>query len=188
MKIDNKKILIGAGILAVGTAIYLFLKTKRNKNQVGILDDESIELDYNNASGKPSSTTSGITTGLEKPLSVNDYNTSIEKALNDKKYQNYIGQKIYTLVDNVNVRMGADVNNGIFHNKAGTIPKKKTFIGKVVTVKLGDDKKLWFAVNEENSNRLYDVKKHFNWSIYLEKDPSLRWFRSDVVIIKLEKK
>jgi hypothetical protein len=186
MKIDNKKLLIGGAVLAVGTAVYLFLKTKRNKSQVGILDDESIEFDYNNAGGKDIS--SNIASGIEKPLSINDYNTSIEKALNDKKYQNYIGKKIYTLVDNVNVRMGANVNNGIFHNKAGTIPKKKTFIGKVVTVKLGDDKKLWFAVNEENSNKLYDVKKHFNWSIYLEKDPSLRWFRSDVIVVKLDKK
>jgi hypothetical protein len=186
MKIDNKKILIGAGILAVGTAIYLFLKNKRNNNQVGILDNEKIEFDYINATGKDMSST--IASGIEKPLSINDYNKSIEKALNDKKYQNYIGQKIYTLVDNVNIRMGADVNNGIFHNIAGKIPKKKTFIGKVVTVKLGNDKKLWFGVNEENSNKLYDVKKNFNWSIYLEKDPSFRWFRSDVVVVKLDKK
>lgn len=186
MKIDNKKILIGASILAVGTAIYLFLKNKRNNNQVGILDDENIEFDYNNIGGKDIK--SNIATGIEKPLSISDYSNSLEKALNDKKYQNYIGKKIYTFVDNVNIRMGANVNNGIFHNIAGKIPKKKTFIGKVVTVKLGDDKKLWFAVNEENSNKLYDVKKNFNWSMTLDVDPSLRWFRSDVVVVKIDKK
>jgi len=185
MKIDNKKILIGLSILAVGTAIYFLLKNKRNKNQVGILDDENIEFDYNNASGKTVST--GIATGIETPLSISNYNSSLEKAYNDKKYQNYIGKKIYTFVDNVNIRMGANVNNGIFHNIAGKIPKKKTFIGKVVTVKLGNDKKLWFAVNEENSNKLYDVKKNFNWSVTLNVDPSLRWFRSDVVIINMNK-
>jgi hypothetical protein len=180
MKLDKKNILIGAGVIAVGTIIYFFLKDKANHRKIGIIDDETIDFDYNNASGKGT----GIKEGVS--LSVNDYKKSVEQSLIDKKYKKYLGKKFYTLQDNVNVRMGAGVNNGFVNNLAGTIPKKKSFIGKVIEVKLGDDKKLWFGVNEENSNQLYEIKKNFSWNP-IKKDNTLRWFRSDVVIINMNK-
>jgi len=180
MKLDKKNILIGAGVIAVGTIIYFFLKDKANHRKIGIIDDETIDFDYNNASGKGT----GIKEGVS--LSVNDYKKSVEQSLIDKKYKKYLGKKFYTLQDNVNVRMGAGVNNGFVNNLAGTIPKKKSFIGKVIEVKLGDDKKLWFGVNEENSNKLYEIKKNFSWNP-IKKDNTLRWFRSDVVIINMNK-
>jgi hypothetical protein len=181
MKLDKKYITIGAGVIAISVGIYFWLKNKANHRKVGIIDDESVDFDYNNAIG---STSSGIKEGIA--LSVNDYKKSVEKSLNDKKYARYLGKKLYTLQDNVNVRMGAGVNNGFVNNLAGTIPRKKSFIGKVVQVKLGDDKKLWFGVNEENSNQLYEIKKNFNWNM-IKKDNTLRWFRSDVVIINMNK-
>ena len=82
--------------------------------------------------------------------------------------------------------MGAGVNNGFVNNLAGTIPFKKSFIGKVADVKMGEDKKLWFGVNEQNANQLYEIKKHFSWNP-VKKDETLRWFRSDVVIVNMNK-
>jgi hypothetical protein len=182
MKLDKKYITIGAGVITVGTAIYFWLKNKANHREIGIIDDESVDFDYNNASGD--TIASGLKQGVK--LSVNDYKKDIEQSLTDKKYQKYIGKKMYTLQDNVNVRMGAGVNNGFVNNLAGTIPFKKSFIGKVVDIKLGDDNKLWFGVDEENGNQLYKIKKYFSWNM-LKKDKTLRWFRSDVVIINMNK-
>jgi hypothetical protein len=185
MEAGTKKIVLIGGLVVAGLiTAYLLYKDKENKRPVGIIDDENVDFDYENVSGKINQ--EGAKEGIK--LSVNEYKKSLEQTLNDKKYAKYLGHKIYTLQDNVNVRMGAGVNNGIINNIAGTIPYKKSFIGKVVTAKLGDDKKIWFAVNEENSNQLYEVKKHFSWDILKPKDPSLRWVRSDVVVVNMNKK
>lgn len=185
MKAEVKKTLLIGGLLVAGLATAYFLsKKKQRPRPVGIIDDEEVDFDFENASG--SSLRDGIKEGIS--ISVNDYNKSLEQTKNDKKYQKYLGRKIYTLVDNVKIRRGANVNNGIINNIAGTIPKKKSFIGKVVTAKLGDDKKLWFAVNEENSNQKFEIKKHFSWDMMKPKDPSLRWVRSDVVIVNMNSK
>jgi hypothetical protein len=82
--------------------------------------------------------------------------------------------------------MGAGVNKGFVNNLAGTIPRKKSFIGKVVDVKMGVDKKLWFGVSEHTGNQLFEIKKHFSWNP-VKKDETLRWFRSDVVIVNMNK-
>jgi len=182
MKINKKYITIGAGVIAVGVGIYFWLKDRASRRPIGIIDDENVDFDYNNATGNTSS--SGVKEGIK--LSVNDYKKSIDESTKDKKYTKYLGKKMYTLQDNVNVRMGAGVNNGFVNNLAGTIPRKKSFIGKVIEVKLGDDKKLWFGTNEENSNQLYEIKKYFSWNP-MKKDNTLRWFRSDVVIINMNK-
>lgn len=179
MKLDKKYIAIGAGVFAVGVGIYFFLKDRASRRPIGIIDDENIKFDYINATGDLSS---GLKEGMT--ISVNNYKKSVEESLNDKKYARYLGKKFYTSQDNVNVRMGAGVNNGFVNNLAGTIPYKKSFIGKVVQVKLGDDKKIWFATSEENSNQLYEIKKNFSWNI-MKKDKTLRWFRSDVVVINM---
>jgi hypothetical protein len=182
MKINKKYITIGAGVIAVGVGIYFWLKDRASRRPIGIIDDEIVDFDYNNATGNTSS--SGIKEGFK--ISVNDYKKSVEQSLNDKKYAKYLGKKMYTLQDNVNVRMGAGVNNGFVNNLAGTIPRKKSFIGKVGDIKLGDDNKLWFGTNEENANQLYEIKKNFSWNP-IKKDKTLRWFRSDVVIINMNK-
>jgi hypothetical protein len=185
MKSGTKKIVLIGGLVVAGlTTAYYLSKKKQKPRPVGIIDDEQVDFDYENVNG--SSVASGIKDGIK--ISVNDYKKSIEQSLNDKKYENYLGHKIYTSEDNVKIRMGAGVNNGIFNNIAGTLPKKKTFIGKVVSAKLGDDKKIWFAVDEENSNQLYEIKKNFSWDMLKPKDPSLRWVRSDVVIVNMNKK
>jgi hypothetical protein len=185
MNSNTKKTLLIGGLSIAGLATaYFWYRDKQNRRPVGIIDDQDVDFDYENAIGKLNS--DKVREGIE--ISINEYKKSLEQTLNDKKYAKYLGQKIYTLTDNVNVRMGAGVNNGIINNIAGTIPYKKSFIGKVVTAKLGDDKKIWFAVNEENSNQLYEIKKNFSWDIMKKNDPSLRWFRSDVVVINMNKK
>jgi hypothetical protein len=183
MKLDKKNILIGAGVIAVGVVIYFWLKDRASRRPIGIIDDENVDFDYNNATG--STLNSGVKEGFK--ISVKDYKKSLEESLDDKKYARYLGKKFYTAQDNVNVRMGAGVNNGFVNNLAGTIPFKKSFIGKVVQVKLGDDKKLWFGTSEENGNQLYEIKKHFSWNP-MKKDETLRWFRSDVIVVNMNSK
>jgi hypothetical protein len=180
MKIDKKNILIVSGVFALGVVIYFWLKDKASRRPIGIIDDESVDFDYSNASGKASQIKEGLI------LSVGDYKKSVEQSTKDKNYLKYKGKKMYTLQDNVNVRMGAGVNNGFVNNLAGTIPRKKSFIGKVVDVKMGEDKKLWFGVSEQTGNQLYEIKKHFSWNP-VKKDETLRWFRSDVVIVNMNK-
>jgi hypothetical protein len=182
MKLDKKNILLGAGVIAVGTVVYFFLKDRASHRPIGIIDDESVDFDYSNVNGDTIG--SGLKQGIK--LSVNDYKKNIDQSLIDKKYKIYLGKKMYTLQDNVNVRFGAGVNNGFVNNLAGTIPFKKSFIGKVGDIKVGDDNKLWFGVNEENGNQLYKIKKYFSWNP-IKKDKTLRWFRSDVVIINMNK-
>jgi hypothetical protein len=49
-----------------------------------------------------------------------------------------IGNKnVYTKLDNVKARKGANVNNGVVNNAYGTISAKKTLVGKVVAI--GED-------------------------------------------------
>jgi hypothetical protein len=180
MKIDKKNILIVSGVFVVGVVIYFWLKDKASRRPIGIIDDESVDFDYSNASGKASQIKEGLM------LSVGDYKKSVEQSAKDKNYLKYKGKKMYTLQDNVNVRMGAGVNNGFVNNLAGTIPRKKSFIGKVLDVKMGEDKKLWFGVSEQTGNQLYEIKKHFSWNP-VKKDETLRWFRSDAVIVNMNK-
>jgi hypothetical protein len=182
MKLDKKNILIGAGVIAVGVVIYFWLKDKASRRPIGIIDDESVDFDYSNASGNMFN--SGVSKGVKLP--VNEYKKSVEQSAKDKNFSKYKGKKIYTFQDNVNVRMGAGVNNGFVNNLAGTIPFKKSFIGKVADVKMGEDKKLWFGVTEQTGNQLYEIKKHFSWNP-VKKDETLRWFRSDVVIVNMNK-
>jgi hypothetical protein len=185
MESGTKKIVLIGGLIVAGLATVYFLSKKKQKPRpVGIIDDENVDFDYENASGNPVNV--GVSKGVK--ISIAEYKKSIDEALKNKKYEKYIGQKFYTSTDNVKVRMGAGVNNGIFNNIAGTIPKKKSFIGKIVTAKLGDDKKIWFAVNEENSNQLFEIKKNFSWDMMKPKDPSLRWVRSDVVVVNMNNK
>ena len=184
MEAGTKKIVLIGGLVVAGLVTAYFLSKKNQKTRpIGIIDDENVDFDYQNVSG--SNITSGIKDGIK--ISVNDYKKSVEESLNDKKYEKYLGKKFYTLQDNVNVRMGAGVNNGFVNNLAGTIPFKKSFIGKVTDVKLGDDKKLWFGTSEENANQLYEIKKNFSWNP-IKKDNTLRWFRSDVVVVNMNKK
>jgi hypothetical protein len=182
----KKNYLLVGGLVVAGLATAYFLyKDKRNRRPVGIIDDEVVDFDFENASG---STVRANAFSDALAISVADYNKSVKQTATDKKFAKFLGRKIYTLKDNVKVRRGANVNNGFFNNIAGTIPKKRSFIGRVVSAQLGNDKKIWFGVNEENSNQLFDVKRHFSWDITKPIDPTLRWVRSDVVVVNMNKK
>ena len=37
-------------------------------------------------------------------------------------------------------------------------------------------------------NQLFDIKKNFSWDINKPIDPSLRWLRSDTVVVNMNKK
>lgn len=58
MNSGTKKILIIGGVVAGLTTAYFLYKNKQNKRPVGIIDDEQVDFDYQNASG--SSIASGI--------------------------------------------------------------------------------------------------------------------------------
>jgi len=117
MEAGTKKIVLIGGLVVAGLVTAYFLsKNKQKPRPVGIIDDEEVDFDFENANGARGER---IKEGIS--LSVNDYKKSIEQTLNDKKYEKYIGQKFYTLADNVKVRMGAGVNNGIINNKSNQI-------------------------------------------------------------------
>lgn len=186
----SKKIaIIGISVLAL-TGLYFLLRNKRDKRTIGISDDENVVfVNFTGKSTGGNKVFEGLETGLATTsISLSDYKKNIDESKIDKKYKRFLNKKIYTAKDNVNIRRGANVNNGIINNIAGTIPKSKTFVGKVVDVKLGNDKKLWFAVNEPNSNNKFEVKKEFSWDISKPVDYSLRWLRSDVVVLNMKNK
>lgn len=186
----SKKIAIfGFSILAIA-GVYFALRNRRSKKEVGITDDENVVfVNFSGKSVRGKNLFQGIEDGMSTTsVSVNEYEDTLKQSKIDKRYKRFLGKKIYTAKDNVNVRRGAGVNNGIFNNIVGTIPKSKTFIGKVVDVKLGKDNKLWFAVNEPNSNKKFEIKKEFSWDIMKPVDYSLRWLRSDVVVLNMKNK
>ena len=118
--------------------------------------------------------------GYGKPSFVKEVNDDVVSDVNVDLYVNEIsGQVNYKFSSWIGIGTGFGYRN-LFN--------KKSFIGKVVTAKLGDDKKIWFAVNEENSNQLFEIKKNFSWDMMKPKDPSLRWVRSDVVVVNMNKK
>jgi hypothetical protein len=178
-------LLVGGLVVAGLTTAYFLYKDKQNRRPVGIIDDEVVDFDFENATG---STVRGNAFADALAISVADYNKSVKETTTDKKLSKFLGRKIYTLKNNVKVRRGANVNNGFFNNIAGTIPKKKSFIGRVVSAQIGDDKRIWFGVNEENSNQLFDIKRHFSWDITKPIDTTLRWVRSDVVVVNMNRK
>jgi hypothetical protein len=188
----KNKILYGLLGLGAIAGVYFALRNqrnKRNKRPIGISDDENVV--FVNFSGKPSNNTNllqGIEGALTNTISINEYEDLLKQSKVDKKYKRFLGKKIYTKENNVNIRRGANVNNGIFNNIAGTIPKAKSFIGKVVDVKVGNDKKIWFAVDEPNSNNKFEIKKEFSWNLSEPIDYTLRWLRSDVVVLNMKNK
>jgi hypothetical protein len=187
----TRKITIGAFSILALVGAYFVLKNKRSKKNVGISDDENVVfVNFNgNTVGKgKENLLQGIEGALTNSISINEYEDFLKQSNIDKKYKRFLGKKIYTKKDNVNVRRGANVNNGIFNNIAGTIPKPKSFVGRVVDVKLGDDKKIWFAVDEPNSNNKFEIKKEFSWDIMKPIDYTLRWLRSDVVVVNMKNK
>ena len=82
MKTGTKKIVLIGGLVVAGLATAYFLSKKNQKTRpIGIIDDENVDFDYQNANG--SNITSGIKDGIK--ISVNDYKKSVEESLNDKK-------------------------------------------------------------------------------------------------------
>jgi hypothetical protein len=186
MKNKTLYAILGIGAIA---GVYFILKNKRNKRPIGISDDENVVfVNFSGKSVDKSNLLQGIEGALTNTISINEYEDFLKQSKVDKKYKRFLGKKFYTKQNNVNVRRGTYVNNGFFNNIAGTIPKAKSFVGKVVDVKLGDDKKLWFAVNEPNSNNKFEIKKEFSWDITKPIDYSLRWLRSDVVVVNMKNK
>lgn len=185
----SKKIaLVTLSVLALA-GVYLALRNKRNKRPIGISDDENVVfVNFIGGTTNKANLLQGIEGALTNTVSINEYEDFLKQSNIDKKYKRFLGKKIYTKENNVNVRRGANVNNGFFNNIAGTIPKAKSFVGKVVDVKLGDDKKLWFAVDEPNSNNKFEIKKEFSWDITKPVDYTLRWLRSDVVVVNMKNK
>ena len=98
MTSSTKKILIVGGLVVVGLATAYFLSKKNQKPRpVGIIDDEEVDFDFENANG--STYAGGVREGIT--LSVNDYKKSIDQALNDKKYE--IIHHVVKVINNPNL-------------------------------------------------------------------------------------
>ena len=174
----KKNIYIGVGLLAVGALGYLALKNKRKKEEQQLIEAESeADFDFENVDGKKTGL-QGIINKPKKIIKVKDYQALMKNgSLNNlKKY--LIGKNIYTLQNNVNIRDGRFVNNGIINNRELTIKNKGVYIGKVEDVVRGKDgKNIWFQINFNEINPSFPKSLiNNNYRIYV---------RADVVVVDL---
>lgn len=166
----NKKILLAVLSASIVVGGYYFFKTRPRKYG---LENEEAEIDFVNANGK------------RTLISDLKYQTELTRQLMFRNYDKFINKSVFTKLPNVNVRKSPEIKNGIFGNKAGQIANFNTFLGKVVEVKRDKSGKyLWFGINEINANR--NLQKAFDWSVLKQPDSALRWFRSDVVVVKVD--
>ena len=74
MESGTKKIVLIGGLVVAGIATAYFLsKNKQKPRPVGIIDDENVDFDYENVSGKINE--QGAKEGIK--LSVNEYKKSV---------------------------------------------------------------------------------------------------------------
>lgn len=174
---EKKKVFIGLGLLAVGTIGYFALTKKTKKEQV-IEEEGEADFDFENADGKKKTGLQAIISKPKKIIKVKDYQALMKNgSLNNlKKY--LIGKNIYTLQNNVNIRDGRFVNNGIINNRELTIKNKGFYIGKVEDVVRGKDgKNIWFQINFNEINPSFPKSLiNNNYRIYV---------RADVVVVDL---
>ena len=185
----NKKIIIGLSFLVLGVLGYLTLKNKKKKeeNKKQVINGESeVDFDFENVSGKG---LSDIINRPKKIIKLKDYQALVKKgSLNElKKY--LIGKNIYTLQNDVNLRMYNAVNNGLVNNKFLTIKNKGVYIGKVKDVVNGEDgKNIWFLISSENHNPAFSDKIFFEtgyFGVVLYDRPNDVYVRADVVVVDL---
>lgn len=104
-----------------------------------------------------------------------------------------IGMKIYSKVDGVKIRNGAFVNDGLVNNIYDTVPKKDTYMGKIVRILVGAKDQInpatkrpynWFSFQLEKP--LYDQMQAERY--FFTRDawanippPAKTWVREDVV-------
>lgn len=181
----NKKVIIGLGLLAVGALGYLALKNKKNKEQV-ISEESEADFDFENAGGNG---LSNIINRPKKIIKVKDYQALLKNGnLNElKKY--LIGKNIYTLQNDVNLRMENYVNNGVLNNISGTIKNKGLYIGKVKDVVRGvDGKDIWFLISNNDYNPSISPKIFYEtgyFGIVKYDKPKDVYVRADVVVVDL---
>lgn len=167
---QNKKLLIGIVSATILVGGYFYLKNRPRKYGLENID---AEIDFVNANG----------TG-RKIISNLKYQTELTKQLMFRNYGVFIGKPMFTKLSNVNVRKSPEIKNGFFNNISGKIASFNTFLGKVVEVKRDPiGKFLWFGVNEINANK--KSASAYNWNLIKQPDPSIRWFRSDVVTVNV---
>jgi hypothetical protein len=167
----NKKLLIGIVSATILVGGYFYLKNRPRKYG---LENEEAEIDFVNANGIG-----------KKIISNLKYETELTKQLMFRNYGVFIGKSVFTKLPNVNVRKSPEIKNGLLNNIAGKIASFNTFLGKVVEVKRDPSGKfLWFGINEINANK--KLASAYNWNLIKQPDPSIRWFRSDVVAVNLD--
>ena len=171
---NNKKILIGIGLLAVGALGYLTYKNKKNKEEV-INGEAEADFDFENADGK------GLSNIINKPkkiIKVKDYQALMKKGNLTELKKYLIGKNIYTLQNDVNIRRENYVNNGFIDNKQLTIKNKGVYISKVADVVRGKDgKDIWLSINFKQMNPSFPKNLiRNNYKVYV---------RADVVVVDL---
>lgn len=185
----NKTIKISALVVAGALLTYFTAKAIKNNNKAEnvVIDGESeADFDFSNADGKG---LSNIINRPKKIIKVKDYQALLKNgSLNElKKY--LIGKNIYTLQNDVNLRMSNEVNNGLLNNKTLTIKNKGFYIGKVKDVVRGlDGKNIWFLINNNNYNPYLSDEIFFKTGYFgkvLRDRPKDVYVRADVVVVDL---
>jgi len=170
---DNKKVFIGLGLLAVGTIGYFALKNKKIKNDVAnaeslVIDDSDIsESDINYLSSN------GI-----KPVSIKKYLTYLKNNPSNMNSKLYNDKQIFSLFDNLNIRDEAWVNPS---TKIGVVSKKYTYLGRIKGLALDENKELFFKLTPPTSN--YNIKDSFNWGSGT--NPFIRYVKASAVFANI---
>lgn len=180
----NKKILIGS-LVALGLigAGFYFVNKKEQKTSNEVPE---VDFDFNNASGNE---LKNIINKPKKIIKVKDYQELIKKGSLEQLKKYLIGKNIYTLQNDVNLRMHPQVNNGLINNKILTIKNKGVYVGKVEDVVRGTDgKNIWFSISPEGYNPSFSERWFYGIGYWGVIDYSTRKYvcvRADVVVVDL---
>lgn len=185
----NKKVIIGVGLLALGALGYLVLKNKTKKEEKQIIDEEGeADFDFENADGKKT----GLQNIINRPkkiIKVKDYQALMRNGSLEQLNKYLVGKNIYTLQNNVNLRMNPQVDNGLVKNKRLTIKNKGVFVGRVEKVVRGDDgKNIWFSISNKGYNPSFSERMFYAPGPFGIPDYDVReyvYVRADVVVVDL---
>jgi hypothetical protein len=169
----DKKVIIGIGLLAVGTIGYFVLKNKKTKKDIAeaeslVIDDSDVsEADINYLSSNGSS-----------PVNVKKYLTYLKNNPTDSR-RILLNRRIFSLIDNLNIRNDQFVDAS---TRVGVVPKKFTYLGRIGGLGLDENKELWFRIYPASSN--LKLKDSFNWGIG-KFNPFIRYVKASAVVAQL---
>lgn len=172
---NKKKIILGAGVLALATiGLFLFKKTKDMKEAENVNFDDSnlTETDINYLSAD----------GLGRTINIKKYLDFLKSTpISDSDIQILLGKRIFSLFNNLNLRNEPSLDKEF---KIGIVPKKYTYLGKISGLTTDEKGDLWFEIKPTDSN--YKIKNYFKWGTG-KFNPFRRYVKATAVFAESEK-